>query len=199
MVNKNPRPDRNEEVLNFLKTRRSVPSKMMAGPAPQMSEIEEMLEIASRVPDHGKLAPWRFVLYSDAAKQRINKNIHARAVALNPSLNEDLQEVERTRFPISQTIIGLFSVVKDHPKVPVWEQELSAGAAAMNLLMAANASGYDAQWFTGWYAFDDELTTGFDLRWQERIAGFIHIGTRQMPKSERPRPELADLFSTMDS
>lgn len=198
-MNNIPRPDRNEEVLNFLKTRRSVPSKMMAGPAPNISEIEEMLEIACRVPDHGKLAPWRFVLFSDAAKQRINKSIHTRALALNPSLNEDLQDVERTRFPISQAIIGLFSTVKAHPKVPVWEQELSAGASAMNLLMAANASGYDAQWFTGWYAFDEELTAGFGLQSQERIAGFIHIGTRQMPKSERPRPELTDIFTTMES
>lgn len=193
------RPDRNAEVLNFLKTRRSVPSKMMSGPAPTKSEIEEMLLIASRVPDHGKLAPWRFVLYSDAAKKRMNNSVHSRAMDLNASLNEDLQEVERTRFPLSQAIIGIFSTPKKHPKVPVWEQELSAGAAAMNFLMAANACGYDAQWFTGWYAFDDELTAGFGLQSGERIAGFIHIGTRDLPKSERPRPTIADIFSTMES
>lgn len=199
VANNNTRPDRNDEVLEFLKTRRSVPSKMMGGPAPSLSEIEEMLQIASRVPDHGKLAPWRFVLYSDIAKTRINKKIHARAIALNPSLNEDLQEVERTRFSLTQAIIGIYSNVKEHPKVPVWEQELSAGASAMNFLIAANAFGYDAQWFTGWYAFDEALTAEFGLQEKERVAGFMHIGTRKMPKSERPRPALEHIFSTMES
>lgn len=193
------RPERNEEVLNFLKTRRSVPSKMMGGPAPTNTEIEEMLLIASRVPDHGKLAPWRFVTYSSTAKKRMNENVHARALALNPTLNEEMQNVERDRFPLSQAIIGIFSTPKQHPKVPVWEQELSSGACAMNLLMAANACGYDAQWFTGWYAFDDELTKGFDLKTGERIAGFIHIGTRDMPKSERPRPQLSEIYTIMDT
>lgn len=191
--------ERNEEVLNFLKTRRSVPSKMMSGPAPTNTEIEEMLLIASRVPDHGKLTPWRFVIYSDAAKTRMNENVHARALVLNPTLNDDMQDVERNRFPLSQAIVGIFSTPKQHPKVPIWEQELSAGACAMNFLIAANACGYDAQWFTGWYASDDELTNGFDLKSGERIAGFIHIGTRDMPKSERPRPELSEISSTMES
>lgn len=191
-------PDRNEEVLNFLKSRRSVPSKMMGGPAPNLVEIEEILKIASRVPDHGKLAPWRYVLYSSAAKKRMNANVHTRALEINSALSEDLQEVEKNRFPQNQAVLGIFSSPKDHPKVPVWEQELSAGASAMNFLIAANAVGYDAQWFTGWYAFDDELTKGFDLKTGERIAGFMHVGTKTMPKSERPRPEISQIFSTLE-
>lgn len=192
-------PDRNEEVLNFLKSRRSVPSKMMGGPFPNLSEIEEILKIASRVPDHGKLAPWRYVLYSDAAKGRMNAEVHARALEINPALNEELQDVEKNRFPQDQAVLGILSSPKDHPKVPVWEQELSAGASAMKFLIAANAIGYDAQWFTGWYAFDGTLTKGFDLKEGERIAGFMHIGTRTMPKSERPRPEISQIFSTLES
>lgn len=189
---------KNQAVIDFMQTRRSVPAKTMAGPGPSAFEIRDMASIASRVPDHGKIAPWRFVEYSSEAKAGIGKVILARALEKEPEMNEELQAIERTRFSRSATVIGLISSPVDHPKVPKWEQELSCGAVGMNWLIAANAFGYDAQWLTEWYAFDEQLKSTFGAGEGERIAGFIHIGTRVMPKTERARPDLSDIFSTME-
>lgn len=170
----------------------------MTGPGPSAAEIQEMAVIASRVPDHGKIAPWRFVEYSNAAKERLGEAILARALEKDPDLTEEMQQVERTRLSRSATVIGLISSPADHPKVPRWEQELSCGAVGMNWLIAANAYGYDAQWLTEWYAFDETLKSAFGAKKTDKIAGFIHIGTRTMPKTERARPDLSDIYSIMD-
>lgn len=188
----------NASVLEFMRTRRSVPAKTMSGPGPSSAEIRDMAEIAARVPDHGKIAPWRFIQYGPAAKDRLGKAILARALEKDPELPTDMQEIEATRFSRSPTVIGLISCPQDHPKVPVWEQQLSCGATGMAWLIAANASGYDAQWLTEWYAFDDQLKSQLGAGEGEQIAGFIHIGTRTMPKSERARPELDDVFQFME-
>ena len=189
---------KNSAVIQFMKTRRSVPAKTMGGPGPNVAEIAEMAEIAMRVPDHGKIAPWRFVEYSSAAKERLDRLILARALEKQPDLDGELRIVEAGRMARSPTVIGLISAPVDHPKVPVWEQELSCGAVGMNWLIAANALGYDAQWLTEWIAFDDVLTPHFGAGAGERMAGFIHIGTRTMPKTERDRPVFGDVFSRMD-
>lgn len=189
---------RNEAVLKFMKERRSVPSKSLAGPAPSLEEVKEILSIASRVPDHGKLAPWRFTLLSSNTKKRFGEAILARALEKNPELSEAEREIEIDRFPQSQSVIAFYSAPKAHPKVPQWEQELSAGAAGMNLIIAANALGYDAQWYTGWYAFDENLLPIFDVQESEKLAGFFHLGTKTMPKTERPRPEISDIFQVIE-
>jgi len=188
----------NQAVLEFMRTRRSVPAKIMAGPGPSSDEILKMAEIAVRVPDHGKIAPWRMVEYSDSAKVRLGEKILARALAKTPDLNEEQQELERTRLSRSSTVIALFSAPVEHPKVPEWEQQLSCGAVGMNWLIAANAFGYDAQWLSEWYAFDDFLKADLGATETEQIAGFIHIGTRTMPKTERARPQVADILTRMD-
>lgn len=169
----------------------------MAGPGPSDDEVLELIKIASRVPDHGKLAPWKFVRYTPGYCVELGKKILAREIALNGQCSREAADIERNRFTRVPVVIGVISTAAQHAKIPVWEQQLSAGAAAMTLLIAANALGYDAQWLTEWYAFDDELKPEFGAADNERIAGFIHIGTRTMPKTERSRPEVSDIFVTM--
>ena len=188
----------NEAVLDFMRTRRSVPAKTMGGPGPNEAEVTEMAKIASRVPDHGKIAPWRFIHYSDAAKIRLDECIFAHAREKFPDLAGDALQIEAGRMARSPVVIGLVSAPCEHPKVPVWEQELSCGAAGLAWLIAANAHGYDAQWLTEWIAFDEILAKEFGCREGERIAGFIHIGTRTAPKTERDRPEIGTVFTRMD-
>lgn len=191
----------NQTVLEFMRTRRSVPAKMMAGPGPDAQELRSMLEIASRVPDHGKLAPWRFILYSQGACIRIGEaladNAKAQAQKSGKPYNSEIEELEKQRLLRAPSVVAVVSnVIKDH-KIPVWEQQLSAGAVCMNLLIAANAHGFDAQWITEWYAFDEGLKPLFGLEGNEKIAGFIHIGTKQAPKTERDRPQLDNLITQL--
>ena len=186
------------EVLDFMRKRRSVPAKSMSDPGPSEAEVADLVAIASRVPDHGKLAPWRFIRYSPEACERLGPIVLARALERDPGLDEQNREIERTRFLRAPVVVGIVSAARAHPKIPEWEQVLSAGAAAYGLLIAANAAGWDAQWLTEWVAFDEKLGPELGLRAGERFAGFIHIGTRTMPKSERDRPELASVYSVMD-
>ena len=188
----------NTTVLDFMRTRRSVPAKTMGGPGPGESEILEMARIASRVPDHGKIAPWRFIHYSDAARARLDERIFSRAKEKYPDLEGEALQVEAGRMARSPVVIGLISAPREHPKVPLWEQELSCGAAGLAWLIAANACGYDAQWLTEWIAFDEALAEELGCRQGERIAGFIHIGTRTAPKTERDRPQIETVFTRMD-
>ena len=187
---------RDEAVIEFMRRRRSVPARNIVEPGPTDEEIQTMIEIASRVPDHGKLAPWRFVRFTENRRSQLGDRFAQRAKQLNPQITGDALELERQRFN-SPVVIGVYSAPIDHPKIPQWEQILSCGAAAMNLLIAANAHGWDAQWLTEWMAFDDDLRPDLDVEPGERIAGFIHIGTASMPKTERDRPELSNIFSVV--
>jgi len=186
------------EVFSFLQTRRSVPAKFMSGPGPDEFQIRALIEIASRVPDHGKIAPWRFVRYTPDYCVRLGERIVERFQQLNSESSDEMLSLERERFTRSPVVIALISSTRDHPKVPKWEQVLSAGAAGMNLLVAANALGFDAQWLSEWVAFDETLANDFGVLEGEKIAGFIHIGTKTMPKTERDRPNINDIFQTMN-
>lgn len=186
------------ETFAFLQNRRSVPAKTMSGPGPNENEVRALIEIASRVPDHGKIAPWRFVQYGPDYCVKLGEMIETRFKEMNSGFNDEILEIERGRFTRTPVVIGVISAPKDHPKVPEWEQVLSAGAAAMNLLTAANALGYDAQWLTEWVAFDEIIAPKFGVKPGEKIAGFVHIGTKQMPKTERDRPPIDDIFSIMN-
>lgn len=188
---------RNDAVLDFMAGRRSASAKTMGGPGPGEAEIRQMLTIATRVPDHGKLAPWRFLRYSPPAAARIGEAIAARASALNPAISPELLEMERASLTRSPLVIGLISAAAAHPKIPVWEQQLSAGAAGMNLLIAANALGYDAQWVTGWFVYDETIAPLLGARPGEQVAGLFHVGTSTLPKTARDRPELDAVFSTV--
>ncbi len=183
-----------QEALDFLLRRRSHPSVTMTAPGPSESELADILTVAARVPDHGKLAPWRFVIYRAEQGERIGAKLLEIAVAKEgASLDEARRQQELTRFTRGPLVVGVLSCAAVHPKIPVWEQELSAGAVCMNLVSAATASGYAAQWISEWYAFDEEASRFLGAREGERFAGFIHIGTPTQAPFERPRPELAQI------
>jgi nitroreductase len=182
-------------LREYLATRRSIPAFQMGGPGPGTAEIEEMLKLASRVPDHGKLAPWRFIVYRGEERARISHELAKMALAAKPDLSEEMIKVENTRLTRAPVVVAVVSKAAPHFKVPEWEQLMSAGAVCLNLLMAANAHGFASNWLTEWYAFDEKAYPLLGVQPGERIAGFIHIGTPQVPPTERPRPELADIVT----
>jgi nitroreductase len=181
---------RSDEVVRFMATRRSTPFMTLGAPGPSEEEIRRMLEIAARVPDHGKLTPWRFIRYTQSASEALGRRFEERAPQVNPNLSGDWREIERTRFTRAPLVITVASRAAPHPKIPEWEQVLSAGAACMNLLIAANALGYDAQWRSDWIVYDEALAADLGLHAGEKVAGILYIGTRNAPKTERDRPAL---------
>ena len=186
------------DTLALLARRRSVPPKFMASPGPSKTELDQLLTIASRVPDHGKLAPWRFVVIGPAARARFGEALATFTKEEKPEADEETLQRERERFTASPCIIAVISTAKPHPKIPEWEQVLSAGAACMNLVTAATAMGYGASWLTGWQSFDPRFHKVLGLAEGEKIAGLIHIGTPKEPQTDRPRPALADIVTVLD-
>jgi nitroreductase len=182
-------------LIDFLSTRKSAPIDLLTGPGPSDAEIETMIRIASRVPDHGRLAPWRFILYRGDVRREIGEKLADLAVKLEGPLPEMRLEKERTRFSRAPLVIGVVSIVRDNPKIPQWEMFLSGGAAAMNLLHAANALGYGANWISNWYSDSEEGRAILGLRSNERVIGFVHIGTFAGEAPERPRPDVAGLYA----
>ena len=183
------------DAIELLKTRRSVKPREMTGPGPSAAELETILTIGARVPDHGKLAPWRFIVFEGDARQRAGEVIAKVFARKNPGAPAADIEIERKRLTDAPLVIGIVSFTKPHPKVPAFEQELSAGASAMNIVTAATALGYGACWLTGWFAFDRDVLDRLGLKPDEKIAGFIHIGTPTKPNEDRPRPALGDLVT----
>lgn len=183
------------KLLDYLKVRRSTPALQLAEPGPSKTEIEEILRLAVRVPDHGKLAPWRFVVYRGEERVRLGETALRIALEKNPELDLQQQEAERTRFTRAPVVVAVISTAKPHFKIPEWEQVMSAGAVCLNLIFAANASGFAANWLTEWLAFDSAFLTEIEVGAEEKVAGFIHIGSTTFPPVERPRPELADVVT----
>jgi len=178
------------DLIEYLTKRRSIPAINLAEPAPSADQIAAILTVAARVPDHGKLAPWRFVVYQGDQGATIGAYLEALCLARNPDADAQRLEQERTRFTRAPLVIGVISCAAIHPKIPVWEQQLSAGAVCMNMLHAAHAHGFAGQWITEWFAFDDEAATYLGRAEGEQFAGFIHIGTPTEPPFERGRPDL---------
>ncbi|MCY0095093.1 nitroreductase family protein [Hoeflea ulvae] len=185
----------NAALKTYLETRRSIPAFQMSEPGPSRPEIEEMLRLASRVPDHGKLAPWRFIVYAGAERERISQELAKVAMANKPDMDDEMIAVEHSRLTRAPVVIAVISRAAPHVKIPEWEQVLSAGAVCLNLLMAANALGYAANWLSEWFAFDESVHPLLGVAAGERVAGFIHIGTPKMHPGERPRPDLADIVT----
>lgn len=182
-------------VVEFLRARKSAPIAELKEPAPSEDQIAEMLAIASRVPDHGMLSPWRFIIYRGDARTRVGEMLAARAEEREGPLTDARRQQELTRFSRAPLVIGVISRPVDHPKIPQWEMLLSGGAAAMNLLLAANAMGYGANWITNWYSDDAEGRRVLGLAPEERVIGFVHIGTYNGVPFDRLRPELAAVVS----
>ncbi len=179
------------DALELLKTRRSFKPVELAGPPPSPAEIEILLTVASRVPDHGKLTPWRFIVFEGEARRAAGAAIAAAFFAKYPDARPEQADAERARLTRAPLVIAVVSRAAPHVKIPEWEQVLSAGAAAMNLVLAAHALGYGASWITEWYAYDRTVLDALGLKPHERIAGFIHIGRPPRPPEDRPRPPLS--------
>jgi nitroreductase len=183
------------DAIDLLKTRRSVKPREMTGPGPSPAELDTILTIGARVPDHGKLAPWRFIVFEGEARERAGEVIARVFARKNPGAPASDIEVERHRLTDAPLVIGIVSFTKPHPKVPAWEQELSAGASAMNIVTAATALGYGACWLTGWFAFDRDVLEGLGLKPDEKLAGLVHIGRPTRPSEDRPRPALSEIVT----
>jgi nitroreductase len=179
-------PRRDPALIDYLQQRRSAPAQALAAPGPSEADLQAILTIGLRTPDHGKLFPWRLVVLTAETRTALSHS-------LSP-LADDQPDPTKARAVLAKltappvTVMVVSTPVRDH-KVPVWEQELSAGALAMNLSHAAFAHGFSASWITDWYAYDPRALSLFGIGEDERIAGFIHIGTLETPPMERPRPD----------
>ena len=183
------------DALQLLKTRRSVKPMELTGPAPSEAEIGNMLTIASRVPDHGKLKPWRFIVFEGDARFAAGETIAAAFRGNRPDATPDQIEFERNRLARAPLVIAVVSRAAPHVKIPEWEQLLSAGASAMSVVFAAHAMGYAASWITEWYAYDRRVLDALGVAPNERIAGFVHIGRPAKPPEDRERPPLDEIVT----
>ena len=185
-----------EPTLELLEKRNSVKPAFLTAPGPSGAEIERLLTIGARVADHKKLAPWRFMLFQGEGRARAGAIFAEAALAEEqPPPSEDRLKTERERFLRAPLVIGVVSVYKPHPAAPEWEQILSAGAACQNIVVAANALGYGTSWITEWVSYSPAVRIGLGLTANERIAGFVYVGTPKERPPERERPNLADITS----
>lgn len=181
--------------LKFLDARRSVPSRQLGEPGPDPATLRRMLQAAARVPDHGKLVPFRFLHISGPARQALGEALAARTLERDPAAPAAVVDKDRARFSHAPDIITVIARLTPGHKVPEQEQLLTAGSVCFALLQAAQALGFGAQWLTGWMAYDAAVAALLGLREHERIVGFIHIGTARLEAPERERPDVTALLS----
>lgn len=180
-----PRPAPSQAAIDFLALRRSASAAQLHAPGPTDAELGDMLRIAARAPDHGKLAPWRFLIFAGPEKARFVERLEALASAGEDPDKRSGALVKIRTPPLTVAVISRVLA----GKIPAWEQELSAGVVCYNLLLAANAYGYGANWITDWYAYDPSVAALIGLGANERVAGYIHIGTAGEAPLERVRPD----------
>lgn len=186
----------NETTLALLKARRSVKPDLMSEPGPSAAELDEILTIAARVPDHKKLVPWRFIVFQGDARLRFGERIADACKAEDAMESSEIRlKSERQRFMRAPVVVAVISRIVAKPGAPEWEQILSAGACAMNLCVAANAIGYATCWLTEWIAYSPRIRAALGLAENERIVGFVYIGTASSRPEERPRPALSDIVT----
>jgi nitroreductase len=183
------------EIIDFLTRRRSVTARNLTDPGPRDDQLQQILAAGVRVPDHGRLGPWRFIVIKGDARAKFGDVLADAYEKANDGTFEELLDIERERFQRAPVVIAVASrVIKDH-KIPEWEQQLSSGAACMNMLNAAHAMGYTAQWLTEWPAYNDDVAAALGLGENERIAGFVYVGSPAEPPEERKRAALEDVVS----
>jgi nitroreductase len=175
------------ETLDLLLSRRSGSAKAMTGPGPDSDQLRRILTAAVRVPDHGKLSPWRFILFEGEGRARMGA-ILAETIAGERDSSPERVEQERKRFLRAPVVIAVVSRTREQIPIPVWEQQLSAGAVCMSIVIAAHAMGFLANWITEWCAYHPKVLERIGLRPGERIAGYIYIGHPVDPLEDRPRP-----------
>lgn len=181
-----------KEALDLLLTRRSVKPAMLAEPGPTAEQLETILTAAARVPDHKKLVPWRFIVFEGAARERFGQVLQeacAKEETEPPSATR--LEFERNRLTRAPTVVAVISRVVPTAPAPEWEQVLSCGAACLNLCLAANAMGFGTCWITEWYAYSPGVRAALKLGADEKVAGFVYVGTAREQQADRERPSLA--------
>lgn len=183
------------QTLDLLRSRRSGSAKTMTGPGPDRAQVEMLLACASRVPDHGKLAPWRFIVFAGDARSRFGNALVDAIRKTDPAVSDERMAQERNRFLRAPVVIGVVSKVRKGVPIPEWEQVLSAGASCQTILLAAHAMGFVANWITEWCAYDPNVRAHLQLAEEERIAGFIYIGHPAEPLADRPRPALETIVT----
>ena len=179
-------------ALSLLETRRSAKPRELVGPGPSAEELEHILTIAARIPDHGQLHPWRFVTVAEDQRDAFAELLQQALREENPEATDVHRQKEEDFAHYAGQLVVLVSAQVENHKIPVWEQQLSAGAAGMNLLSAAHALGYVAGWVTGWRAYSERVRGAF-CGPGERIAGFIFIGQPARDLEERQRPSLSEV------
>jgi nitroreductase len=175
-------------TIELLLSRRSGSAKAMKEPGPSKKQLAQILQAGSRAPDHGKLFPWRFIVFEGKGRERAGE-ILAQAMEAEGERDKQVEE-ERGRFLRAPVVIGVVSAAREQHKIPVWEQELSAGAVCQNVLIAATALGFVGNWLTEWYAYHPVVKHKLGLKAGERFAGFLYIGTAKDELEERPRPDM---------
>lgn len=184
------------DVLTFLLKRRSLKPVLMGGPGPDADQLQQMLTVAARVPDHKKLVPWRFIVFEGDARARFGEALAdaCKAEEKEPPSSMRL-DTERRRFMDAPLVIAVISRATPTAGAPEWEQILSAGAACFNLCLSANALGFASNWLTGWYAYSPAIRMHLKLADNERIAGFVYVGTAKEAVADRERPDLGRIVS----
>lgn len=180
-------------ALDLLNTRRSVPAMQLGEPGPDAAQLDALLAAALRVPDHGKLAPWRLILLEGEHRRAFGRRLAELGERTHPELPEAKRQKDRQRYEHAPLVIVVVARIDEtRAKVPAQEQLLSAGCVAHNLLLGAHALGFAAQWLTGWAAYDRDAAGLLGLADDERVIGFVHIGSAATAAPERDRPALAD-------
>ena len=183
------------DALDLLRTRRSSRVLDLVEPGPSAGDLDTILTIAARVPDHGKLAPWRFIVFEGEGRLRAGAALAQVFAAAHPDAGERRLEEERNRFARAPLVVAVVSRAATHVKIPEWEQLLSGAAVAQNLLLAAMALGYGATWLSEWPAYDAAARAVLGLQEHERIIGFIYVGTATQQLEDRPRPALSEVVT----
>ncbi len=189
-------PKDGSAMLELLLRRRSVKPIAMSAPGPSAAELDQILTAAARVPDHKKLAPWRFIVFAGEARKQFGTVLAEACKAEDGMTPSDVRlDAERTRFLRAPVVVGVVSRIVAVTGAPRWEQELSCGAACMNMCLAANALGYGTCWLTEWYSYSPMVAARLTLAANERLAGFVYIGTAIERQPDRDRPALASIVS----
>jgi nitroreductase len=181
--------------LHPLQTRHSVPSRQLGEPAPDQNTLRSLLETAIRVPDHGKLVPFRLIVLRGQAKLAFGQALANLALRKQPDMADSKLEKERLRYSFAPLVVVVVARVDEQSKIPAIEQRLSAGCVAYNILLGAQLLGFGAQWLTGWAAYDRDAAALLGLSDNEHVTSFVHIGTAQIDAPERDRPALDDVLS----
>lgn len=184
-----------KQLIDEILTRRSVSARLLAEPGPDDAALEKILKGASRVPDHGKIHPWRFILIRGEARQTLGQVLRTAYTDQEADASPAKLDLEAQRFTRAPLVIAVVSRITAPHKIPEWEQTLSVGAVCLNLLYSAHALGFGANWITEWCAYHPKVRAALGLQANEKIAGFVHIGTVSEKPEDRPRPALADVVS----